>query len=256
MSGELGKASYELDANLEPLRRNIKESRVQVSDFERVLESLTAIADIAADQLKQVKIAPRQSAESEASASGILDGVRGISDEARVAARELDKVRITDRQAAESDVAGDVIDRKLKNITGNANEARRSLESVRLASGAAAGAGNRNPGAGVGPFGSGFGRIGLLGRCRRWCPHRPCGGTGARRSLAAIPALAGAERGARHARARVRGRRQGDRRRQEGIRRPGPSQQAFVQTVRSLDGWFDKLKETAAAASSPASPPD
>lgn len=245
MSGELGKASLDLEANLGPFERNVHQAERSADELQGTLDALSAVAKISADALNKVKIAPGQAAESKASAEGILSGVKGISEESRTAAREIDKVKISAAQAAESDAAGDVIDRKLKDITGNANEARRSLESVRLAGGVPG-----RSGVGVGPFGSGFGRVGLLGAgVGAALLTGPAAAPGAAGLLASIPTLAAGGIGALGTLAlafqgvgKAIG---GDKKAFDDL---GPSAKSFVETVRSLDGWFDKLKQTAGAS--------
>lgn len=237
MSGELGRASYALDADLGPLRRSVKESRAEVSDFERVLDSLGAIADIAAEQLKQVRITPRQGEESRASASAIIEGVRGIKDESIEAAREMDRVKISETQATESVIAGERIKRNLNDIGDEADRTNRKIDKV-----------GRN-GVGVGPFGSGFGRIGVLGAAiGAGTVLGPAAGPGVVGLLAAIPMLATTGAGAVGALAlafadvgKAIG---GDKKAFDSLM---PSQQAFVESVRSLSGWLDRLKETAAS---------
>jgi hypothetical protein len=240
MSGELGRATYELDADLGPLRRNIKESERYVDDFERTLDALTAVSGITEEALKQIKITARQAGESEASAESIIAGVRGISDESRDAARELDRVRISESQAAESTVAGERIKRNVNDIGDEADRTKRKLEEVRLA-------GGRN-GAGVGPFGSGFGRIGLMGSAiGAGVLATPAAGPAALGLLGALPVLGGALAGAGGtlalAMTGVLKSIEGDKKAFQGL---NPEAQKFVTTVRSLDGFLDKLKASAA----------
>jgi hypothetical protein len=272
MAGELGRASYALDADLEPLRRNVKQSRAEVSDFERVLDSLTAVADIAADQLKHVKIERGQSSESKASAEGISSGVRGIKEDARGAARELKDVKLDQAQAVESRVAADEISGGLDKISRNARQAKRNLEEVALvgtfdpstgrfrgnggrfvAGGAGGAAGGAAGGiGGIGGAGGGFGGggIGLLGAAiAGGTLLAPAAGPAMLGLLGALPVLASTGAGALGTLAlafdgvgKAIG---GDKRAFDEL---GPSAQAFVQTVRSLDEWFDKLKETAAGS--------
>lgn len=258
MSGELGRASYELDADLEPLRRGIKESKSDVKDFERTLDLLTGVSDIAAKQLSKIRMKADQLAETKGISDSFKRELADISADAERARADLERVKLGASNVAETTAAGDAIDRKLKDVTGNANEARRALESVRLAGIGAGGAGgggipgggNRNPGAGVGPFGSGFGRIGLLGTAiGGGILTTPAAGPAVLGLLAATPVLAGAAAGSLGVLAlafdgvtKAIG---GDKKAFDGL---GPSAQEFVQTVRSLDGWFEKLKETAAGS--------
>src|SRR5690348_12630795 len=132
MSGELGKASLDLEANLTRFEANLKSGGRTVEGLDRKLDALVAISDLASKTLNEIGIDPRKAAESQASATAILEGVHGISDEARTAARELDHVKLTEAQAAESEVAGGLIDRILNSISRNADQAKRKLLEVRL----------------------------------------------------------------------------------------------------------------------------
>jgi hypothetical protein len=107
-------------------------------------------------------------------------------------------------------------------------------------------AGGRN-GAGVGPFGSGFGRIGAVGAAvALGTLTAPAAGPGALGLLAGIPTLAAGGAGALGtlalAFAGVGKAIDGDLKAFKALQ---PAQQQFVLTVRSLSGWLDKLKETA-----------
>lgn len=240
MSGELGKASLDLEANLTSFERNMAGGRRSAEGMERTLESLAAISNVADRALNEVGLSPGKAAESRLSASAILEGVRGISEEARDAAREIDHVKITEAQAAESEVAGGLIDRVLNRISRNADQAKRKLTEVRLAGG--------RTGVGVGPFGSGFGRVGVLGAAIGvGALTAPAAAPAAVGLLAAIPALGFAAVGVIGTLALAFGGLGkaigGDKKAFDEL---GPSAQKFVLTIRSLDGWFDKLKQTAA----------
>lgn len=275
MSGELGKASLDLTADT----TGLDEGKVAIDRIESSLDALAEIARITEDALGNVKMGAAQSAESRVTAQGILDGVRGISDEARTAALELDNVKLSASQAAETDIVGDAIDRKLKEITRNANEARRATESVGLTgaggavfdetagrfrgeggrfvagggsggSSGGSGDGHRNPGEGIGPFGSGYGRIGLLGTAiGAGVLTVPAAGPAIAGLLATLPTLAAAGVGALGTLGlafdgvtkAIEGNKQ-------AFDKLGPSAQQFVLTIRSLSGWFDKLRETAGAS--------
>jgi hypothetical protein len=249
MSGELGKASLDLEANLQPFETNVRRAKGVGNDLQHSLDALASVATLAERALNDVKMSPRQAAESKASAEGILQGVRGVSDEARAAAREMDRVRLTEAQAAETDVAGDQIDRKLKSINRNANETRRALDRVRLRIGSMGGASSR-PGVGVGPFGSGYGRIGLLGTAvGLGALTGPAAAPGAAGLLASIPTLGAGGIGALgtlalalHGVGKAIG---GDKKAFDDLQ---PSAKQFVLTVRSLDGLFEKLRQTAGGA--------
>jgi hypothetical protein len=247
VSGELGKASLDLEANLEPFVRNLKIGRAESGEMAGALDRVAAISKLAEEALQRVKMKPGQGAESSTAADVIERSVGRVGRTALSAADHLEKVKLTAEQAARSDVAGDVIDRKLRGITGNANEARRALESVHLAG---VGAGGRVPvdtGRGVGPFGSGFGRIGLLGTAvGAGVLTVPAAAPAAAGLLAALPTLAASGVGAVGTLAlafqgvgKAIG---GD---LKAFKELEPAQQRFVLTVRSLDGALDKLKQTA-----------
>jgi hypothetical protein len=243
VAGELGRTSYELDVDLGPLRRGMAEGRKDVDQMETALDALSAVAELCEHALHQVKMSRAQAAETTVTAATILQGVRGISDEARDAARELDNVRITGRQAAESNLAGDTIKRNLRGITGDANEARRAVESVRLLGGVPG-----RSGVGVGVIGSGYGRIGLLGTAiGAGVLTTPAAGPAAAGFLAATPVLAGAAAGSLGVLAlafdNVGKAIGGDKKAFDSL---VPSAQKFVSEVRSLDGFLDQLKERAA----------
>lgn len=214
------------------------------------LGALAEISRVATDALAHVKVTATQALESEAAVNRIKSSVSGVTRVAMDAADRLEKVKLGQAQASESTVSGDRIDRKLKDITGNANEARRALESVRLAG---AGAGGGRSGVGVGPFGSGFGRIGLLGAAvGGGALLGPAAGPGALGLLAAIPGLATTGAGALGALmlafngvGKAIG---GDKKAYDSLT---ASQQQFVMQVRSLDGFIDHLKQTSAGAMFP-----
>lgn len=242
MDEQLGKATLDLQANLEPFRRNMREAEDSADAMQHTLDALAAVSKIAEEAIKKIKMSPGQGAEARTSAEGIIRGVRGISDEARKAAVELDRVKLTDSQAAESNVAADEMSHGLNKVSRNARQARRDLDEVRLA-------GGRN-GVGVGIFGSGFGRIGLMGAgIGLGTLAAPAAAPGAVGLLASIPALAGAAGGAAGVLAlaldgvgKAIG---GDKKAFDKLQ---PSAQKFVVTVRSLTGFLDQLKQRAGAS--------
>lgn len=246
MSESLGRATLELTANLAPFETNMKAANRTADSMQHALDSLAAVSKIAEDALQRVKMKPGQGAESASVEDKIKGSVGRVGRAALDAADHLGKVKLDSKNAAETVASGDIIDRKLKNITGNANEARRSLESVRVASAG-------NPGAGVGPFGSGFGRIGVLGAAiGGGALLGPAAGPGALGLLAAIPALAGTAGGAMgtlvlafQGLGKAIG---GDKKAFDALL---PVQQTFVQMVRSLKGELDKLKTVAASTMFP-----
>jgi hypothetical protein len=237
----LGKASLSLTADLTAFEANVKSGERTSEGLRSKLDALAAVAKICEEALNDVKMGAGQAAESRTSAESILTGVRGVSEQARAAARELDRVRITESQATESDVAGDRIKSNLDDIGDKARRARREMESVRVA-------GGRN-GVGVGPFGSGFGRVGVLGTgIGLGALTAPAAGPAAIGLLATLPTLATGAVGAlgtlalafQHVGAAI----GGDKKAFEDLQ---PSAKQFVLTVRSLDGWLDKLRQTAGA---------
>lgn len=245
MSGELGRASYELDADLRPLRRAMAEGRRDVNQMEDALDALTAVSAFTETALKRIKMNPNQAAETRATASAILAGVRGISDESREAARQIDLIRISETQATDSIVAGERIKRNINDIGDEADRTRRKLESVQIAGGVTG-----RSGVGVGPFGSGFGRVGLLGTAvAGGVLTAPAFGPALAGVLAATPVMAGAAVGALGTLALAF---QGVGKAIDGDKKAfdklTPSAQEFVLTIRSLHGWFKQLKEVAAGS--------
>ena len=250
MSGELGKASLDLEANLGPFERNLEKGHVAADRLDHALESLARVADACERALNDVKMDAGQAARSRVSAEQILAGVHGISDESRTAAREIDKVKLGSEQATETEVAGDVIDHKLDEIRDSAERTQRALDGVRLRLAVAGGGGARRAGYGLGPFGAGYGRLGVVGTLvGLGAAVAPAAGPAALGLLAAIPALASAGVGALGtlmlAFDGVTKAIGGDKKAFNDL---GPSAKQFVLTVRSLDGAFDKLRQTAAAS--------
>lgn len=243
MSGEnLGKATLDLEANLGGFAANIEGAGHLSDDLRSKLQALAVVGNIAEKALNDVKIDSGQAARSRVSTEQILAGVHGISDEARTAARELDHVRLTETQAAESEASASLIDRALERISNHADEAKRKLLEVKLA-------GGRN-GAGVGPFGSGFGRVGLFGTAVGvGALTAPAAAPAAIGLLSAIPTFAAGGAGAVGTLAialdgvgKAIG---GDKKAFDSLT---PSAKEFVQTIRSLNGWLETLRETAGKA--------
>jgi hypothetical protein len=193
------------------------------------LRALAEISKIAQEALSKVKVTAAQAAESRVSAEQIVSGVRGISEEARVAARHLDEVKLSQAQATETRIAADEEVRSLKRVEDQALKTR-----------AATGGGGGGGIARMGLLGAAIGGGVLLG---------PAAGPGALGLLASVPVLASTGAGALGtlflAFQGVTKAIGGNKKAFDDL---GPSAQSFVLTVRSLDGWFDKLKQTAGAA--------
>lgn len=247
MAGELGKASLDLEANLSEFERNIKQAERTSGGMEHALEQIATVARVAEIELNKVKMEAGQGAESRAVADKIERSIGSVGRAAMEASRHLEGVKLDASNAAETTAAGDVMDHKLKDITGNANEARRALESMHLAGFGAGGRAKVDTGRGVGPFGSGFGRVGLLGTAvGLGVLTAPAAAPAAAGLLAAIPTLAFGAAGAVGTLAlafdgvgKAIG---GDKKAFDELQ---PSQQRFVQTVRSMHEWIGKLKATA-----------
>lgn len=249
MAGELGKASLDLEANLGPFERNLETAHAAGDRLQHALDGLAAVADVCQKALNDVKLDASHAAESRVSAEQILRGVHGISGESRTAARELDKVKLGNAQASETEVAGAVIDHELDNIHDKAERTRRALDGVRLRlAGARLGGGSNRPGYGVGPFGAGYGRLGLVGSAiGLGVLAGPALAPAAVGLLAAIPTMVAGAAGALGTLAlaldgvgKAIG---GDKKAFNDLT---PAAKKFVLTVRSLDGWFDRLRQTAA----------
>lgn len=241
MAGELGTASLSLKADVDEFERHVAEAESSSDSLRHALDALAAVANITEGALKDVKLGTAAAVESRVSAEAILSGVKGLSDESRIAALELDRVKLGTAQAADTVAAGDIIDHKLDEIRDNASRTRRALERVRL--------GGRN-GVGIGPIGSGYGRVGVLGAAVGvGALTAPAAAPAAIGLLASIPTLAAGAAGALGVLAlafsgvfKAIG---GDKKAFDDLT---ASQKQFVLTVRSLDGWLDKLKQTAANA--------
>lgn len=239
MSESLGKAVLDLEANLAPFEKNMQSGERTADNMKDALDAIARVAIVAEIELNKVKMDVAQGVRSREVADTIERSVGRVGKAAIEAADHLGKVKIDAANAAETTASADVIDRKLKDITGNANEARRSLESVSLA-GAAGGGGGGGfafPGGGMGAL---IGGGALLA---------PAAGPGALGLLASIPVFAAAGAGALGTLALafdgVGKAIAGNKKAFDNL---VPAQQQFVLTIRSLDGAFDRLKQTAAAA--------
>ena len=246
MAGELGKASLDLEANLGPFERNVTAADATSDRLKGTLEALAAVADAAQSALKDVKMGTTQGVQSRVSAEEIVSGVRGISDEARDAALKLDRVHLSDTQAAETEGSGAIINHELDKIRDKATEARLALDGVKMRLGAAGGGGSRR-GYGLGPFGAGYGRVGLFGSAvGLGALTAPAAAPGAAALIAGIPAMAAGAAGALGTLAlafsgvfKAIG---GNKKAFDDLT---ASQKQFVLTVRGLDGWLDRLKQIA-----------
>jgi len=243
MSGELGKASLDLEANLGPFERNVLAAENRGDSLRGTLDKIVVVANMAESALNDIKLGAGKAAESRVSAQEILSGVKHISEDSRAAAIEIDRVKLGTEQAAESIAAGDLIDHKLDEIRDNAARTARELDEVRLRLAA-----QGRPGVGVGPLGSGLGRVGLVGSAiTLGALTAPAAAPAAIGLLASIPALAATAVGALGVLAlafsgvgKAIG---GDKRAFDGLT---SSQKQFVLTVRSLDALSDRLKQIAA----------
>lgn len=258
MAETLGKSTLDLSvAGLSGFDSDMKTVKRGADDAQSQLDALEAVAKLCAEALKHIKMDRTQTAETRAAADGMNDSLDKVTRKGEEASETVKRVKMYTTQAEETDVVGDAIDLKLKEITRNANETRRALESVKLAgTGGTGGAGGgrgrtglddgRN-GVGLGPFGSGFGRIGVLGAAvGAGVLGTPAAGPGILGLLATSgPALAGiggtvatlalAFQGVGAAIG-------GDKKAFDALQ---PSQQRFVLLIRSLTGWLDKLKQLA-----------
>jgi hypothetical protein len=235
-------------AGLAGFKASMEQADRVTDSTKRNLGGIAAASEIATKALRDVKMVTSQALESRATAQSILDGVRGIGEEARQAARKLDDVHLAEAQAIESKIAAAEISSGLNEVSRNADEAKRKLVEVRLAG---RGSGPfRTTGAGVGPFGSGFGRIGVLGTAiGAGVLTAPAVAPAALGAIASVPTLAAGGGGALTTLAlafdgvgKAIG---GDKKAFDELT---SSQRAFVLEVRSLSGWLDKLKQTAAGS--------
>jgi hypothetical protein len=239
MAGELGKATLELDVTgFAQFEGKIEDARASADRLEDKLKGLATVSDVTGHMLGHVEITPGQAAKSVGSVAAILEGVHGLSDEARDAARELDDVKINESTAAESVAAGDEINENLDKIDRKANAARRSLDRVRIASG--------RPGVGVGAFGSGYGRVGLLGTAIGAGVLTGPAAAPALGALAGLPTLAAGAVGVVGTLVlALKGMGKAIDGDYKAYKQLQPEQQQFVLTIRSLIPWIDRLKEKA-----------
>lgn len=211
----------------------------------RNLGALAEVSKIATDALQRVKMTTAQAAETSAVSEAISRSVSGVTAKAVEAADRLAQVKLDARQAAESKASAEGISEGLNQVSRNADQTKRKLEEVRLA-------GGRN-GVGVGPVGSGYGRIGLMGAAvGAGTLLGPAAGPGAAGLLAAVPTLAAGGAGAIgtlmlafHGLGKAI---DGD---EKAFKSLNPQAQQLVQTIRSLDGWVDQLQQTADKAMFP-----
>lgn len=240
MSESLGKATLDLDANLGDFDKNMDEAHQRADSMDRKFDELTETSKIAADAMQRIKMTAAQAYFTEGISVEMERSLGKIRDSAGVAYEALQRVKIGKDQAAESDASGDVIDRKLDDIIRKALEARESLQRVKLE-------GGRN-GVGVGPFGSGFGRIGVLGTAiGAGALAAPAVGPGILGLTAAsVPLLAGLAGIAGTLVLAFRGMSTAIEGNKAAFEKLQPSQQQFVLLLRSMTGWIDQLKQTAA----------
>lgn len=255
MTETLGKAVLQLDVDMRPLERGEESVRRSSKRIDDDLEKVAAFAKRATERLHGIEMRTEQALRSGQVSDKIKRALSEIGYSAQSARADLDRVKLGTAQALETETSGQRIEHEMREIVGEANEARRALESVRLAGVGAGGGpggpggrgGNRNPGSGFGPFGSGFGRIGVLGAAVGGAALLgPAAGPAALGLLASIPTLATAGAGALGVLAlgfagvgKAIG---GD---LKAFKQLQPAQQQFVLTVRSLTGWLRQLKQTA-----------
>jgi hypothetical protein len=243
LEGEsLGKSRLDLEANLDEFRRNMKEGQTLAGGMDDRLKALAAVADIAEQALGDVKMSGAAATESERIAARIERSVGRDGRAAMEATQHLQEVKLGAAQAAETEAAGHSIIDVLQAINRNANETNRALDRLAAKRGIVG-----RPGVGVGPFGSGFGRIGLLGTAiGAGALTAPAAAPAALGLLAGIPTLAAGAAGAiatlvlafKGMGAAI----GGD---EKAFKKLAPAQQQFVQTIRSMIPWVDRLKQMA-----------
>lgn len=248
MAGELGKASLDLEANLEPFERNVTAAGETSDRLKDRLDVLATVGEAAQRALNDIGMSQGQGARSRMSAEDIISGVRGISEESVIAAREIDKVKLGGEQSAETETAGGVINHELDKIRDKAIETRAALDGIKLRLRDASGGGGSRRGYGVGPFGAGYGRLGLFGTAvGLGALTAPAAAPAAAGLLGAIPTMAAGAAGALgtlvlafQGVGKAIG---GDKKAFDDLT---ASQKQFVLTIRSLDKWSDQLKQIAA----------
>lgn len=244
LEGEsLGKSRLDLEANLDEFRRNMREGKTLSGGMNDSLKALAAVADIAEQALGDVKMSPFSASESSRIADRIERSVGGAGRAAMDASHHLEQVKLSAHQAAESDAAGDAIKENLEGINRKAKEAERALFRVKIAGGSI------RPGYGVGPFGAGYGRLGVVGTLiGAGALTAPAAAPAAVGILAGIPTLAAGAAGALgtlilafQGVGKAIG---GDAKAYKELQ---PAQQQFVMTIRSMLPWVGRLKELAGA---------
>lgn len=236
----LGKARLDLEANLTEFRRNMTEGQRLAGGMDDRLKALAAVADIAEKSLGDVKMSGFSASESARIADRIERSVSSAGRAAMEATQHLQEVKLGPAQVAETEVSGHSIIDVLDAINRHANETNRALDRIALKRGVTG-----RPGVGVGPFGSGFGRIGVVGTLiGAGALTAPAAAPGALGLLAGIPTLATGAAGAIGAlvlafqgMGKAIG---GD---AKAFKELQPAQQQFVQTVRSMIPWLDRLKQ-------------
>jgi hypothetical protein len=182
------------------------------------------------------------SSEAVISSEEVTRAVRKLFVQAEETARAVQEIRISSAQAAESSREARRMANDIQQIGQEARKSRREIEALKLS-----GAGIRNPGSGVGPFGSGFGRVGVLGTAigLGTAVSGPAAGGAAALGVGALsfagPAAAsiGVLVASFHGLGKAI---EGDR---QAFEKLSPPTQAFVQDIRSLIPWLHTLQETA-----------
>lgn len=252
MSGEsLGKASLDLSVGLAKFKREMGEARSESDRVEDALQAVASVARVAEIELNRVKMDAATGAKSSAIADRIEHSVSAVGRAAMDANRHLEQVKLDASQAAISEVAATGIVNALDRIGDEADKTKRKLGELTVAEFTALNQRRAGPvrttGAGVGPFGSGFGRIGLLGTAiGLGAVTAPAAAPAAVGLLAGIPALGAGAAGAIgtlvlafQGLGKAIG---GDK---DAFDKLQPAQKQFVQTIRSMSDWVGRLKETA-----------
>lgn len=230
----LGKARLDLETNLDEFRANMTEARSQADRTQTTFDALAEVAHIAADAFGDIRMRADQAAET----SGVSDEMKrtlaGISADAERARADLENVKIRASQAAESVAAGEEIKRNVKDIGDEADRTKRKLTEVKMSQSLGS---KQIGGTSVGLLGAAIGAGTLLA---------PSAGPAVLGVLGAIPGLATVGVGAIgtlalafHGLGDAIG---GDK---KAFDKLTPAQQAFVESIRSLTGWFDRLKQEA-----------
>lgn len=218
------------------------------------LDRLTAASEVATKTLHEIRMKADQAAATAGVSDAMKRSLSEISTKAERARADIERVKMDAAQVAETTVAADRIEQKLEGVSRKAGEARRSLESVRLAgmgAGGAGGGGIIGGAASSGGFGGGgFGAMpAAIGGAALLAP---AAGPGIFGLLSTLPVAIGGMVGTVGTLALA----------FDGVTKAiggnlkafkdlQPAAQQFVLTVRSLDGWFDKLRQTAGKAMFP-----